>query len=129
MKKLITKIQKDISKFQDTIHKEGNDFLAKIKKIDFKSNIDETKKELIKVLTAKLEKMEPTYNNFLNEVRKNAKKAGIDIDKLEKNIKTKAKKVQDKFPSMKKKTKAKAKTANKSTGVKKGRKKASDSVK
>lgn len=89
MKKLVARIQKDISKLQKTVHKEGNDLLNKIKKIDLKSNLETTRDELKKVLTAKLKKLEPTYNNFIEELRNNAKKAGIDVSKVEKNLKKK----------------------------------------
>ena len=104
MKKLIARIQSDISKLQDSVQKEGNDLLDKIKKIDLKSNIEQTKTELKKVLTAKLKKIEPTYHTFVEELRKNVKKAGIDIDKIEKGIKKKA-------SAMKKKGSAKGKLA------------------
>ncbi len=89
MKKLVARIQRDISKLQKTVHKEGNDLLNKIKKLDFKSNLESTRDELKKVLSAKLKKMEPTYHNFIEELRNNAKKAGIDVSKVEKNLKKK----------------------------------------
>ncbi len=104
MKKLIARIQSDISKLQDSVQKEGNDLLDKIKKIDLKSNIEQTKTELKKVLTAKLKKIECNYHTFVEELRKNVKKAGIDIDKIEKGIKKKA-------SAMKKKGSAKGKLA------------------
>ena len=116
MKNLISRIQKDITKLQKAVHKEGNDLLDKIKDIDFKANIDQTKKELLKVLSAKLKKIEPTYNSLVEEVRKNAKKAGVELGKLEKTIKARV-------ATKKKKSKAKA------GGKKKGRKPAAASVK
>jgi hypothetical protein len=128
MKKLIARLQKDISKLQDVVHKEGNDLLEKIKHLDLKKNIDFTKKELMHLLSVKLKKMEPSYNNFISELRKSAKKAGIELEKLEKNIKAKAKKAKSTFPKMNKKTKSKAKTASKGTARKKTRKTSTTSV-
>ena len=132
MKKLIARIQRDISKLQKTVHKEGNDLLNKIKKLDLKSNLESTRDELRKVLSAKLKKMEPTYHNFIEELRKNAKRAGIDVTKVEKNLKkkvTQAKK-QLKLRSKQKaksglakaKTKAKAEPKAKVKGAKKSTK-------
>lgn len=122
MKSIISKIQKDISHFQAVVEKEGNDFIKRIKKLDLKTNIDQSKKELIKILNTKLKTLEPTYNSFVDEVYKNAKKAGIDLTKIEKQLKTKAKKVKKQIPKVKtavKKTtkkKTKAKT-RKTTGT------------
>lgn len=113
MKKLIARIQKDISKLQDAVHKEGNDLIEKIKKLDLKSNLDQTKDDLMKLVSAKLKKIEPTYHNFVDEVRKNAKKAGIEIEKFEKNIKAKAKGAKKNLKSLQKKTSPKAKVAKK----------------
>ncbi len=119
MKKLIARIQNDIGKLQDSVQKEGNDLLEKIKSLDLKTNLEQTKAELTKVLAAKLKKMEPTYHNFVEELRKNAKKAGIDVDKLEKGFKKKTK-------SLKKKTPGKAKVAtNKNKSARPKAKKAS----
>lgn len=116
MKTLISRIQKDITKLQKAVHKEGNELLEKIKELDLKSNLDQTKKDLMKVLTAKLKKLEPSYNTFVREIRKNAKKAGIELEKLEKTIKAKV---------STKTNKTKAKTGAK----KKGRKPSTASVK
>lgn len=110
MNKLISRIQKDIMKLQKVVHKEGNDLLEKIKELDLKTNIDQKKKELFKVLSAKLKKMEPSYNAFIDEVRKNAKKAGVELEKIEKTIKARVGK--------KTKKGGKAKTGGKKRGRK-----------
>lgn len=124
MKRLISKIQKDISHLQDVVHKEGNDLLEKIKHIDLKSNMEHTKVEIMKVLNAKMKNLEPTCHSILEEVRKNAKKAGIDIDKLEHTLKAKAGMVKTKIKSRKKTVKKKTKkTGTKAKPAKAAKKK------
>ena len=117
MKTLIARLQKDISKLQATIHKEGNDLLTRVKKVDLKKDLEKTQKELKKVINAKLKKIEPTYNSFMTELFKNAKKAGIDLGKLEKGLMG-AKKARG-GAKKKSKTQAKAATPKASRGRKK----------
>ena len=111
MNHLISRLQKDLVKLQTTIQKEGNDLLEKIKKLDLKDNISGKKKELEKVIDTKLGRIEPVYNKVMVEIRKNAKKAGIDLVKLEKEIKKQAKAAGKKIKSKKTTKKAKKKTA------------------
>ncbi len=113
MKKLIARIQKDISKLQSTVQKEGNDLLKKIKKLDLKSNLEHTQQELRQVLSDKLKKMEPSYNHFVDELRKNAKKAGIDVDKIEKGLKKTANEAKKKLHIRTKKKARKTRTVKK----------------
>lgn len=120
MKKLLAKIQKDISKLQKVVNKEGNDLLDKIKKLDLKTNIENTREELMKVLSGKIKKLEPTYKTFIEEIRKNAKKAGLELEKFEKTLKEKAKGAKKNFGSLKKKKTGKRSTG---TGSKTGNKK------
>lgn len=129
MKKLIARLQKDISKLQTVVNKEGNDLLKKIKAMDLKKNVDVTKKELLEVISSKFKKFEPTYNTLMDEIRKNAKKAGIELEKIEKNLKIKADKAKKDFSVFTKKKNTKTKAKSKSPVKKKARKKQGDTVK
>lgn len=86
MNRLVAKLQKDIEKLQQTIQKESNELLEKVRSIDLKENFEHKKKEVEKTLAQKLKKLEPAYHQFMNELKKNASKAGIDLDKIEKEI-------------------------------------------
>ncbi|MBP6218018.1 MAG: hypothetical protein KA436_05485 [Oligoflexales bacterium] len=94
MKNLLTRLQKDLDKFQNVLQKEGADLFNKVnkkmKQIDFRDNIDSARKELGKILQTKLEKIEPSYHRFVEELHKNAEKAGINLVKIETEIKKRA---------------------------------------
>lgn len=90
MKRMISKLQKEIQNIQDTLLKEGNEFLEKLKILELKGNVEAKKNEIEKIFFKKIKKVEPAYHKFINELKHNAKKAGIDIDKLEKELKFKA---------------------------------------
>ncbi len=87
MKSLISRLQGDLNQLQKTLQKEGNDLIKKVKGASLSKNIEVGRKEVEKLIGTKLKKLEPLYENFLEEIRKNAKKAGIDITKIEKEIK------------------------------------------
>ena len=128
MKNLIARLQRDISKLQETVHKEGNDLLKKIKQMDLK-NVNATKKELLQAITTKFKKFEPTYNILVKEIKKNAKKAGIELEKIEKNLKSKANKAKKDFSAMTKQKNMKRKSSTKSGAKKRTRKKPVETVK
>ena len=128
MKKLIARLQKDISKLQKTVHKEGNDLLKKIKQLDLSNNVGFTKKELLHAIGTRIKKFEPTYNTLVAEIKKNAKKAGIELDKIEKNLKSKAKKAKKEFSAFTKKKGMKSKSGNKSGSKKRTGKKPAEHV-
>ena len=122
MRKIISRFQKDLGKLQATLQKESNDLLEKVKHLELIDSLDVKKRELEKLFQKKLKKLEPAYLQFVGELRKNAKKAGIDIDKIEKDIKGKAnvasKSIKKTTSTQKKKVKAgtkKAKTKISST--------------
>jgi hypothetical protein len=105
MKKLIGRIQKDLNNFQTTLQKESTDFIDKVKNVDLKSNLDSARKEIGKLLSTKLKKIEPSYSNCVKELHKNAKKAGIDLGRIETEIKKRADVAQTKIKSTTRKTK------------------------
>ena len=86
MKSLINRLQKDVAKLQDTFQKESADFIDRISRVELKDNLEQKKKELEKVISSKIKSLEPVYDSFLEELRKNAEKAGIDVDRIEKEI-------------------------------------------
>jgi hypothetical protein len=107
MKDFVSRVQKDIAKLQATIQQEGNDLIEKVKSIDVRSNLEKSQKDLRKLLKAKLKKIEPACTQALAEIRKGAKKAGIDLDGIEQSILkkvSKAKPVRKKAPTAKKAT-------------------------
>lgn len=133
MNSFITRLQKDLNKFQATIQKEGNDLLDKLKNLDLKDNLEARRKDLEKVIDAKLGKLEPVYNKLMDEIRKNAKKAGIDLTKLEKQIKKSAVAASKTLKTAtgkvtKKAGKKTTKKKSKSTAKKATKRKASQSV-
>ncbi len=122
MKDFITKLQKDINKLQDTVQKEGNDLVKKIKKVATKKNIEAQAKDLEHIIAEKLKNFEPALENLYKEVRKSANKAGIDLSKFERELKRKTAAAKKKIKTMKKKT-TKKKTTKKKTTKKKATKK------
>ena len=90
MNHLVAKLQKDVEKLQQTILRESNELLERVRnadlKADLRDNIDLKRKEIEKTISNKLKRLEPAYRQFMDELRKNARKAGIDIDKIEKEI-------------------------------------------
>jgi len=89
MKDFIAKLQKDLNNLQKTLKKEGDDLVTIVKKTATKENLVTKGKELEKLVNLKLKEFEPQINRFMTDVRKNAKKAGIDIDVLEKQLRSK----------------------------------------
>lgn len=130
MNKLINKLQKDLNKIQATIQKEGNDLLKKIKKLNIKDNLDATRREIESVIETRLAKLEPAYEKFMEEVRKNAKKTGIDFDKIEAKILSTTTKAGKKIKKTTKKPKATKNSAPKASKAEKNAtKKASSTAK
>jgi predicted nucleic acid-binding Zn-ribbon protein len=89
MKDFIAKLQKDLNNLQKTLKKEGDDLVTIVKKTATKENLVTKGKELEKLVNMKLKEFEPQINRFMTDVRKNAKKAGIDIDVLEQQLRSK----------------------------------------
>lgn len=120
MRNLFNKLQKDLTKLQTTLQKEGNDLLTRIKKLDVLDNIDTRRKEIESVIVGKLSKLEPAYFNFLDEVQKNAEKAGINLKKFESEFLKRtesARKTVSAVRKSKSKTASRKKTATKKTST------------
>ena len=89
MKDFIAKLQKDLNQLQKTIKKEGDDLVKIVKTTATKENLVAKGKEIEILVNKKLKEFEPQITRFMTDVRKNAKKAGIDIDVLEKQFRSK----------------------------------------
>jgi hypothetical protein len=83
---------KDFQRFQSLIEKEGTDLLTKIKTLDLKENLESQKGHMAKMIEKKIKTFEPACLKFLEEIKKNAKKAGIEITLFDKVTKKTAKK-------------------------------------
>jgi len=85
------RFEKELTKLQKVLQKEGNLLLKRIKKADLTSNLDKKRKELEDLVEKKLKGFEPAYHKFITELQKQAKNAGLDLVKLEKQLKKGAK--------------------------------------
>lgn len=86
MKDFIGKLQKDLGHLQKTLKQEGDDLVKKLKTATSRKNLTATGKQLEKMVEARLKKFEPQMNRVLDDLRKNAKKAGLDVDTIEKQV-------------------------------------------
>ncbi len=91
MKNLVNRVQQELSKLQSTLQKEGQDLLKRFKNLDLVDNFESKKKEIETVIEKNLKKIEPAYKKLLTQVSANAKRAGIDLEKIEKELRKKAK--------------------------------------
>lgn len=86
MKDFIGKLQKDLAHLQKTLKQEGDDLVKKLRTATNKKNLKATGKHLEKMVESRLKKFEPQVNRVVADLRKNAKKAGINVDAIEKNV-------------------------------------------
>ncbi|MBC61288.1 MAG: hypothetical protein CMP11_02430 [Zetaproteobacteria bacterium] len=87
MKRFFENLQDDIIKLQTFLQQEGKGLLKKINEIELKENLDNKKEELQKYVKQKMKIIEPSFKNYTEQIYKKAKKAGIDLNKLEKRLK------------------------------------------
>lgn len=116
VKDFLNKFQKDLNALQSSLKKEGDDLIKKVKKVTTKDELDARKRELEKLVEAKLKRMEPAINRFMHELNTNAKKAGVDLTKLESKVRSNLQTARSKLH--------KAASSVKKTGVKAGKRKA-----
>lgn len=86
MKKLIAKLQNELTYLQDSVQKETTVLLKKLQKLHLKENLEGKKHELEKLIERKYKTFLPACNRFANELRGIAKNAGINVDEWEKNL-------------------------------------------
>jgi len=116
MKDFVARLQKDLGRLQKTLEQEGNDLVKKVKTAATSKKIVARGKHLEKLVEQKLRKLEPTMDKVLANIRKEAKKAGVDLDALTKNAKSRFHKAKVKA------TKAKARVLSKPRKATKPRK-------
>ena len=113
MNKVIADLQKEFTKIQDTLKTHGDQIIKRVKEQATKEKLMARGKEIEKLVEKELKRVEPAVNKFLTEVRKNAKKAGIDLDMIEKTLRDKINKARKKPVTRKKTTARKKNTAAK----------------
>lgn len=95
MKDFIKKLQKDLKSLENAVKKDSDELLKKVKSYATKENITAAGVEIEKVLEKKLKEFEPTINKVVSEIRKNAAKAGINVDTVETTVRSTVKKATD----------------------------------
>ncbi|NDE14463.1 hypothetical protein EBZ80_05985 [bacterium] len=109
MKDFVGRLQKDLAHLQKTLKQEGDDLVKKLRTATTSKNLKATGRQIEKMVEQRLKKIEPQMNRVLSDLRKNAKKAGLDLDAIEKNVRAR---LGVKAPAKsKKKTTAKARKA------------------
>ena len=92
MKDFIKKLQKDLKNLETAVKKDSDELLKKVKSYATKENITAAGVEIEKILEKKLKEFEPTINKVVGEIRKNAAKAGINVDNVESTVRSTVKK-------------------------------------
>ena len=88
MKSFVSKLQKDLKGLQDAIKKDSDELLGRVKAYANKENLAAAGAEIEKLVENRLKKLEPTINKVVGEIRKNAEKAGINVEELEAKVKS-----------------------------------------
>jgi hypothetical protein len=99
MKDFIKKLQKDLKSLETAIKKDSDELVKKVKSYASKQNISAAGVEIEKVLEKKLKEFEPTINKVVGEIKKNAAKAGINVDQVETKVRSTVKKAADSVKS------------------------------
>lgn len=86
MMEFVNRLQKEFKSLQKVIEKEGDDLVKKVKAATNSKNVAATRKQVEALVEEKLKKFEPAIKSLITEVKKNAKKAGIDLTDLEHKI-------------------------------------------
>jgi len=130
MKDFIKKLQKDLKNLETAVKKDSDELIKKVKSYATKENLAAAGSEIEKILGKKLKEFEPTINKVVGEIKKNAAKAGINVDTVESKVRSTVKKAADSVRTAAEKrgfdvdkTVAKVKTAAK-TAAETARKKA-----
>jgi hypothetical protein len=110
MNKVIADLQKEFAKIQDTLKAQGDQIIKRVKEQATREKLMARGKEIEKLVEKELKRVEPAVNRFLNEVRKNAKKAGIDLNMIEKTLREKINHARKK-PATRKKSPTRKKSA------------------
>jgi adenosylmethionine-8-amino-7-oxononanoate aminotransferase len=99
MKSFIKKLQKDLKNLETAVKKDSDELLKKVKAYATKENLTAAGQEIEKVLEKKLKEFEPTINKVVGEIRKNAAKAGINVDSVESTVRSTVKRATERVKS------------------------------
>ncbi|MEI6399879.1 MAG: hypothetical protein WCO71_14010, partial [Pseudomonadota bacterium] len=99
MKSFIKKLQKDLKNLETAVKKDSDELLKKVKAYATKENLSAAGHEIEKVLEKKLKEFEPTINKVVGEIRKNAAKAGINVDSVGSTVRSTVKKATERVKS------------------------------
>ena len=92
MKDFVGKLQKELAHLQKTLKQEGDDLVKKLRTVTNKKSLKATGKQIEKMVEMRLKKFEPQVSKVVSDLRKSAKKAGLNVDAIEKlGVKTKRK--------------------------------------
>jgi hypothetical protein len=97
MKDFINKLQNDLKGLQEAIKKDSDELLKKVKTYATAENLRSAGAEIEKLMEQRLKKFEPTVNKVVEEIRKSASKAGINVDDLETKVRRTVKKAASQF--------------------------------
>jgi activator of HSP90 ATPase len=121
MNEILNKVQVDLNKLQKTLEREGEVLIGKIKEAANKAatnkNVVEKKKEFEKLVDTQIKKLEPAFDKFYKELKVAAGKYGVNLDKLEKSVKTTTEKAASRLTRKDKSTKVKPKTSTTTTAT------------
>ena len=145
MNEMISRLQKDLHKLQNTFEKEGEILLERIRKTasQAEDNVAHRREEVADLIEKQIKKFEPALEKFYKELKTNAARYGVDLSDIEDKVRSTTKKAAAKLrkpasgkkkASTKKKAsnvgkKAKKKTAGKKTTAKKTTAKKSSATK
>ena len=98
MNDILAKVQKDLSRLQKTIEKEGEVLLGKLmtaaNKATSNKSVIAKRKEIESLIDTQIQKLEPAFEKFYTEVKSTAGKYGVDIEKIEKKVRASTSKVK-----------------------------------
>jgi activator of HSP90 ATPase len=121
MNEILNKVQVDLNKLQKTLEREGEVLIGKIKNAANKAasnkSVVEKKKEFEKLVDTQIKKLEPAFDKFYKELKVAAGKYGVNLDKLEKSVKTTTEKAASRLNMKTKSTKAKPKSSTTTTAA------------
>ncbi len=90
MNEILSKVQKDLSKLQKTIEREGEVLIGKIvtaaNKATTNKSVVQKRKELETLFEKQIERFEPAFEKFYTELKSTAGKYGVNLDKIEKKV-------------------------------------------
>lgn len=89
MKDFVGKLQKELAHLQKTLKQEGDDLVKKLRTVTNKKSLKATGKQIEKMVEMRLKKFEPQVSRVVSDLRKSAKKAGINVDAIEKTVREK----------------------------------------